>query len=55
VQIGAKFTPLWGIANSVAVSAVDVAPTAGRCRTSSSALIFTGLAVLMFRRDTKRV
>lgn len=56
VQIGAKFTPLWGIANLSQSAVIGVAPDGWSVPNLIVwFLVFTGLAVLMFRRDTKRV
>ena len=56
VQVGAKFTPLWGIANLSQSAVIGVAPDGWSVPNLIVwSLVFTGLAVLMFRRDTKRV
>lgn len=56
VQTAAKFTPLWGIANLSQSAVIGVAPDGWSVvNLIVWFLIFTGLAVLMFRRDTKRV
>ncbi|GAB6856329.1 ABC transporter permease [Microbacterium xylanilyticum] len=56
VQIGAKFTPLWGIAELSQSAIVGVTPNGWAVPNLIVwFLVFTGLAVLMFRRDTKRV
>lgn len=56
VQIGARFTPLWGIAELSQSAVVGVTPNGWAVPNLIAWLvIFTALAVLMFRRDTKRV
>lgn len=56
LQLAAKFTPVWGIADLAqsAVLGVPADPWAWANLVAWFAL-FTGLAVLMFRRDTDRV
>ncbi|MFE6736967.1 ABC transporter permease [Microbacterium sp. NPDC057650] len=56
VQIAAKFTPVWGIANLSQSAIMGIAPDVWAIPNLVVwFLLFTGFAVLMFRRDTKRV
>ncbi|WP_295012653.1 ABC transporter permease [uncultured Microbacterium sp.] len=56
LQTAAKFTPLWGIANLSQSAVIGVAPDGWSVLNLVVwFLVFTGLAVMMFRRDTKRV
>lgn len=56
VQIGARFTPLWGIAELSQAAVIGAEPNGWAVPNLIVwFLVFTGLAVLMFRRDTKRV
>ncbi|WP_040167816.1 ABC transporter permease [Microbacterium gorillae] len=56
VQDAAKFTPVWGIANLAQSAIVGAAPDVWAVPNLLAWFaIFTGLAILMFRRDTKRV
>lgn len=56
LQLGAMFTPLWGIADLAqsAIAGVAASPWAP-VNLVFWFLAFTGLAVMFFRRDTKRV
>lgn len=56
VQVAAKFTPVWGIANLSQSAIIGTAPDVWAVPNLVVwFIVFTGLAVLMFRRDTKRV
>lgn len=56
VQVAAKFTPVWGIANLSQSAIVGEAPDVWAVPNLIVwFVLFTGFAVLMFRRDTKRV
>lgn len=56
VQIAAKFTPVWGIANLSQSAVVGVAPDVWAAPNLFVwFVLFTAFAVLMFRRDTRRV
>lgn len=56
LQTVARFTPLWGVANLAQTTVIGVPPD-GWAWLSVLVwfVVFTGLAVLLFRRDTKRV
>lgn len=56
VQIAAKFTPVWGIADLAQSTIIGVAPDGWAVvNLVVWFAVFTSLAVLMFRRDTQRV
>lgn len=56
LQIAAKFTPVWGIADLSQSAIIGVAPDPWAIPNLLIwFVVFTGFAVLMFRRDTKRV
>lgn len=56
VQIAAKFTPVWGIADLSQSAVIGVVPDGWAVPNLVVwLLVFSGIAVLMFRRDTKRV
>lgn len=56
VQIAAKFTPVWGIADLAQSTIIGVAPDGWAVvNLLVWFAVFTSLAVLMFRRDTQRV
>ena len=56
VQLTAQFTPLWGIANLAQSAIIGVAPSVWAVPNLLFWFAtFTALAVLFFRRDTKRV
>lgn len=56
VQTAAMFTPLWGIANLAQSAIIGVAPSIWALPNLIIWFaIFTGLAMMFFRRDTKRV
>lgn len=56
LQVAAKFTPVWGIADLSQSAIIGVAPEVWAVPNLIAwFVIFTGFAVLMFRRDTQRV
>ncbi|WP_040167826.1 ABC transporter permease [Microbacterium gorillae] len=56
LQVAAKFTPLWGIADLAQSAVIGVAPDPWAIPNLVVwFVIFTGLAVMFFRRDTARV
>ncbi len=56
LQAAAKFTPLWGIANLAQSGVLGVAPDPWAwINLVAWFVVFTGMAVMFFRRDTKRV
>ncbi|UJP10405.1 ABC transporter permease [Microbacterium sp. KUDC0406] len=56
LQIAAKFTPVWGIADLSQSAIIGVAPDPWAIPNLLIwFVLFTGFAVMMFRRDTKRV